>query len=856
MIVSYRVNLPKRVTLCLRLLMNKFKSVITAWWLVMVIIATSSLFGLCVDFLVSKGIYLCKVKKIHDLCFIIIQIQATLATLVIAITALLSGLMSKSYLGISLVSFVLNEKTWVKFKSILLCEFLLLLVSIIGLLYEKYNTVFIIFTVSMVLILNLSLKVCSAFVDTNSVKNEILDLFQRQIQTGKNYKDVGLRFIEDWKKAISNKQSQEDYDKHFDLFISLLKRIITKEKDTETVNSFLEQMARYLLKSEDFSIRVKGVFFVTKFYKKICDFIKHNEIDEGEIRLFSKVYNEWWDVVNSLDVEYIEKNINISGFMKDVLLCISCLIDNSKNSNSETEAAAVYFMAKKLGVLLDKFRNKKQNVNLQFWTECITRDPHMWSRPKECTIQIHNYWQAVNLLNFNICCGYLLYGYWKNVKAALFPKERKNYQLPFNLNEKAAYNVILELMLVHCFIYYLAYHSNSPYKNDAQSLLSDKEVIGRVKDIFNRVCNRPQLITSELKEKVEFVFKDYSIYFCGKYENIGKVYFLYMAIGALEGSKRETKQHIIKFFNVNKYDFYLYGCNYDEIIDVLANLGKNIESNLDKKNIKDRYDIFCSEMKQKYKYELIKTTKDNYQHLIRQKEDIQNAIEERLNKGFNDYFERIKSPIENKNRVRFYFDNNLHDVATLLVQEDDMHYVDSVWKEFIRQLIANIRFRCELINRKEKCDEDSEIRKIIKDRSYNLLIGDVTILHSKYGYDINKYLEHEKFMNSLEKVEIESDNVLAINAQDIKIHLNKIMVDIVPPTKQKIEEYNENMHIFTTKKGSGIVVFHEFGELRIDFKEKDFWDFYNKYMQNITITFDISMEIKETENKILATVFQ
>ena len=111
-------------------------------------------------------------------------------------------------------------------------------------------------------------------------------------------------------------------------------------------------------------------------------------------------------------------------------------------------------------------------------------------------------------------------------------------------------------------------------------------------------------------------------------------------------------------------------------------------------------------------------------------------------------------------------------------------------------------------------------------------------------------------MNSLEKVEIESDNVLAINAQDIKIHLNKIMVDIVPPTKQKIEEYNENMHIFTTKKGSGIVVFHEFGELIIDFKEKDFWDFYNKYMQNITITFDISMEIKETENKILATVFQ
>ena len=266
-------------------------------------------------------------------------------------------------------------------------------------------------------------------------------------------------------------------------------------------------------------------------------------------------------------------------------------------------------------------------------------------------------------------------------------------------------------------------------------------------------------------------------------------------------------------------------------------------------------------MKQKYKDELIKKTEDNYKHLIRQKEDIQNAIKERLNTSFNDYFGGIKSSDENKNSIRFNidFENNLLSVITLLEQKGDCLYLDRVWEAFIRKLIEELCSisKLDLIDRNKNCKEDSELRNVIKNSNYNLLIGNTTIFQCMNLDDINKYYEHEKFMNSLKKIEIlESANVLAINDQDIKIHLNEIIVNMVPPTEQKIEEYNEYKHIFTTQEQSGIVIFHEFSELRIYFKENEFWDFFKHYMQNIAISIEVSMEVKKTENNILATVFK
>ena len=833
--------------------MNKSKSSINKLLPVIFVITIFSLIGLVVDYFVSIGIYWCKVKKIADLCFGLIQIQATLASLTIAITALLSGLMSKSYFGISVVSFVLNVKTWFNFKSILLSEFLLLLISIIWFLYEKYNTVFIIFTVSMLLILNLTLTVCSVFLDSNSIKSEVLEYFKHQVQSNSNYKDIGDRFINDWKKAILNNQSQEEYDKHFDLFLSILKRILIQDKytDTETVNSFLEKMALFLLKNENFSTRIKGVFFVINFYKELYEFVNSNEIKNGEIKLISKVKQEWCEVLKSLDIEYIEKNINIRNFMENVLF-ISCSLGNN------TESETIYYIAGWLGTLLEKISKEKQDINFSFWSNCILRYPHKWN--VKSSIQ-SNYLESRNFLNYYVCYGYLLHGYSKLVKEALFPNDNKNYIV--SSNENNVYNVILELMLVHCFMYYLAYHSNSQYRSNVLAIVADKTVIKQVHDIYKKISFKPKLLTSQLKEKIELTYSDKSIVLGNIEESIGRFYFLYVAIWALEHSKKTTNQQnvsqIIDLFDVEEYRSYLYESRHETIIDALTELGKNIESGISDKTIEARYNIFCSEMKRKYKDKLIFDTNNDYTiHFINKKDDIQNAIKEKLNKSFSDKFKIINSSTsKNSERFMIYVPHMFHYTSEILQYRGDSLILDLVWRHFIRELITNLKNHGYILpqkNREKDYDDDSKLRKFIKDNRYNLLIGDISIFQCKYLDDTNKYYEHERFMNDLKKIDIlDCEYLIAINYGDINICLNKIAVNIDKLTDERITIYNDNYKIFTPK--DGIIVFHEFNELQIDFNENEFFDFISKYIQDITISFDVSVEIKKNKKDNMATIF-
>ena len=114
------------------------------------------------------------VKDIDSFSLTILQIQASVGTLIIAIIALITGNISDSYMGVSISDFYLNIKPWKLTQKILI--FILLGFSLAGVIFHSlklYNSVFYMFVATLVAILLSILEMYSAFKGRNKQNQEI-----------------------------------------------------------------------------------------------------------------------------------------------------------------------------------------------------------------------------------------------------------------------------------------------------------------------------------------------------------------------------------------------------------------------------------------------------------------------------------------------------------------------------------------------------------------------------------------------------------------------------------------------------------------------------------------------------------
>ena len=87
-----------------------------------------------------------KVENISEFSLALIQIQATIVTLMLSIIGILSGVLSDQYMGVSVSYYFLEIKPYpLTHKKIVYAEFILLGFSLIGYVFLLYNFLFSIF---------------------------------------------------------------------------------------------------------------------------------------------------------------------------------------------------------------------------------------------------------------------------------------------------------------------------------------------------------------------------------------------------------------------------------------------------------------------------------------------------------------------------------------------------------------------------------------------------------------------------------------------------------------------------------------------------------------------------------------
>ena len=340
--------------------------------------------GLISDISPQKSIFgVTDSSNLDSICLVLLQIEATMTAVLIAVIALLSSFSTKSYLGFSLSAYVLDLKPKIfRFRFVLLFELFLLFVVVSGQILQYYNLIITSCAISILLIIVVTKNVYTVFVNANKIYRSIADNFEALI----NNKDFDYHnFIIDWKQSVSDKnvQQYDDYCQYRNSLTILLKHICEcpkyNNKKVEIVRELLNEIAEFQLRTDNIISRKRGVKFVIDAYRGRFGCINSENPKEIITNVFSnEVWNDWWNSLYDFDYEFIEEKCDFieifslifsNDFLqnKNQIPSLNLDIDIYKNESLDF----VYLLSSKLGDLLNKQLSKTSNINTDFWKQMI-----------------------------------------------------------------------------------------------------------------------------------------------------------------------------------------------------------------------------------------------------------------------------------------------------------------------------------------------------------------------------------------------------------------------------------------------------------------------------------------------------
>lgn len=179
----------------------------------------------------------------------LLSIQTSIVVLPIAIVALISGIISESYMGVKKIAYYLHIKPRIfKQKSIISIEFLLLIISVCMNMCHFNNLIFSCLIIELIIIYHNISGIFEAYYGNIEVENEIKEYLEKEVDLNKKCEAHISALISDWVK-ISSKQLSDEFKDYFKIFFKFNLAIMLKEKDTKKANSNAVKVAKALLTS-------------------------------------------------------------------------------------------------------------------------------------------------------------------------------------------------------------------------------------------------------------------------------------------------------------------------------------------------------------------------------------------------------------------------------------------------------------------------------------------------------------------------------------------------------------------------------------------------------------------------------
>ena len=465
------------------------------------------------------------IDDIEAFSLTILQIQATVGTLIFTIIALITGNISDSYMGVSISDFYLNIKPWKLTQKVLIVVSLGLCFA--GVIFHSlglYNIVFYLFIATLIAILISILEIYSAFKGRNKQNQEIEAYVNYMLESNIGYEkklNIYQNFVLDWKK-VADSQDKQSYEKFLEIFEKCMSALWAYRTD-EVLSSIEQQcysISYCLLGSEKKALMEKGLEFVQEAYDILWSFIYNCIIEKtpllnqykSEFPLFTEICSELIRSIDEMNVEDVEKRLKFDNLADSVLrAAIWFRYNKDKDKEDETkfkkykydyqsEISELNSFAKYIGYYLGKQNNKNNIINQHVWASVLNR----WSLFSTYNIpeeRAEDFLKAKVNTYFCYCYGMIVNGQENIVKTGLYLSGMRN---TVRLDNK--YQALLYLV-VHCYIYYLAVRESddcvpADIRQSALNIWDDKAVKGAFLDFLNMLSENSEWLDIDILDQM------------------------------------------------------------------------------------------------------------------------------------------------------------------------------------------------------------------------------------------------------------------------------------------------------------------------------------------------------------------
>jgi hypothetical protein len=806
--------------------------------------------GILFDLLVRKDIILHLVEDLNGYSSTLLQIQATLSTLTIAIIALISGNVSNSYMGVPVCGYYLTIRPWIlKQKRVVFISLFLVILNTILHLWKYYNTVLFIFISAFLLLFISVIEIYSIFDGKNSLHKEIEQYYQHVINGSYNYKtkvEIVRNFIYEWKNNI-HEQSETEFKKYQEFFKNGIIAIMdyNNNQSIKDINSVCFEIINSLLNEEKEIEKSRGIILLQDIYEMIWMMIVNKHIDRIDyserITLFSQVN---FDLLNSIDIlpsEKVEKILDVD-LITECVQRINFWIGYNKEK-SKIEFDEINYFARRMGYYLMKQKKRGNLVNDKIWAAPLQRWLFFTSFniPENCC---EEYEKNRCLLLFNLCQGYILFGMTDIVKESIYFNYLPN---TYDIESKMQ---ALSILIIHCYMYYLAEREDDScididVRENVKGVFEDNKVNDSFKHFLGLLSAHRDWVDENLRNDMIEILRKYELF--PRYSNsklmimddVVKDFYLFIVLYI--ANELYLPDLINNALSTESYINYAFdGCEElaKERIGELYGIITHIDDAKKKQSkIDSMYTIFEIEIKKKYKSYLIQRA-EKAQKKYKQEinvDEICELIKNNVAKEFKKKFQSILVDSDNENPIIKINVLQLYDYTERIGKD----LYQSVYSNMFGNFMLNLEhylYNQHVLNECNRFDEfnnDRAFMNFLENNDFKLLMG------SRYILSNRDYKMLQEFDNLMEKYDCIYTNLmndgLALKNDSVKICLHDVKVTIHSPNIDEAKVRYDEV--------TGHYFYSAVNNMPIEFEKQEIKRFLHDERKIINIMLFISIQI-------------
>lgn len=811
------------------------------------IIVTFLLFliGTGAEILVNEGRVLIILGDISTFSMTLLQILASISTLVIAIIALLAGNVNDTYLGVAISDYYFNIKPYFfTQKRIIKLSIIYVLLSIVLHILGFYNLVFVTFCSNLILIYISTMAIYKVFFG-RYVQSEEINAYIKHVinEKGKLAKVLLTNYINDWKKEV-NYQNPNEY-KEMSSFVQecLLSFLVDDENDLKYFEDTCYSILSYMLSSDKTSVKCFGIEFIYDIYMKIYVHVLDNDVKLSHLNIFLNVEEEFIHAMYDIKYDKFNRILDVTYFV-EIIISIQLIISKNIDSKNALTRVSDIICATTLpnyyvhnmnlqGINQNDISNYRIKKLLNY--SLIYKAFHI-SEDLKSTYELLINKSLINLYVTLFRGGYvdlLIESLYLN---GIYSKTEVTY--------KAEASLILSM---HCYLYYCAYREtddciSKELRCRAYNILNDENVKKSYFRFISLLSNEESWIDNEFQESMHDLLYSHEMF--PKYDNsktmlipsvVNEFYFFTVAYIS---HKYLNKKDIYKNIDDLSLMFYVIADRLNKTKDDFKTMYLLIEDSED--NVDENVDLMVKE--------LLEFTKINQKNRIIEEarmisnekildvniiESLKKMVEKRILIGYGSMMEfekKYDTPIH-ISVINTYLPKDFLDEA--IKRSSLINNINStIYFKLIKYIQDANLFEINLINSINYQD----YLKILENQKIDFLGGAYNI-YKAVGYEKKVELDH--YYNRIEnKLNIySSKEILIVCNNALRINLHDIVVNIRPSLITDINKFYKNpLKMYKHSVINGI---------ELEFDETEFKEFVRNYYCTITVDIDLSVSIED-----------